>query len=207
MPPAPTFPGLDIAREDLEQRVTSRRLHGTPLSMEFDVALRKLAQEMVPLVPDLTAGDRDELVRLWNEDLCGIEGIPAGAGLRTHHQQVRPDCGERKALREKPLELRMASISAGAALQNGLCKQRLAPKRKQALPVKVLGMQGPEAHGTEAPTRFNVRDQRRPCASAACRTMCARWEDQASQRPNTDVRARVRDGRKPSRWRSDQAAP
>jgi hypothetical protein len=41
-------------------------------------------------------------------------------------------------------------------LKNGLGKQRLAPERNQALPVKVFRMQGPKAHGTEPPMRLNV---------------------------------------------------
>ncbi len=79
-------------------------------------------------------------------DLRAIEGVAAGPGLLDHAGEVAVDRGDRVAPRSEALQLRVVTVAARLAAQDGPGEQPLAPERDEAAGVEEAGVEGPEAH-------------------------------------------------------------
>ena len=144
--PMLAFPCFDCAWMDLKQWMAFRRANRVPMAVKLDVAYRKFAQQVSPLVLNLTRRDQDGLVGPCHRYFRSIERVSANAGLGPNSLEVRADCRNRRALSTKAFELRVSAIPPRIASQNGLRQKALPPQRYKALWIEILGVQGPKAH-------------------------------------------------------------
>jgi hypothetical protein len=108
------------------------------------IANLELAEEMTPLVFDLTGRDRHGAVPALSVfDLRGVELVPALAGLIENTGEVALHCGYRVPSSEEALELRVIPVAARRAAKHGPGEQALAPESDEPSGVQVSGVEGP----------------------------------------------------------------
>jgi len=90
---------------------------------------------------DLAGCDENGRLDSHAADLAAVEGVAASNGLSMNALQVRTDCGARRGLGAKALELRVISIAVTVPTQHSSSQQSLPPQRNEPLWIKVLRMQ------------------------------------------------------------------
>src|SRR5580765_4549461 len=100
---------------------------------------------MVPLVGELPPGHGDDGLAMASSDLGPAEAVRAMVRFREHGEQIGVDRRDGIRVGAEALELRMVTVAARFAAQNGAREQSLAPDGDQALRVEVARMQRPEA--------------------------------------------------------------
>ena len=117
-----------------------------PLLQQRRIADRQLLQQMVPLVLNLAFSDENRLLCTRTADLATVEGVATDYrfGMNTLH--IGTDCGTRRRVRAKTLELWMTPITASAPAENGTGQQRFSPQCDEALGSRLPRVQRPESH-------------------------------------------------------------
>lgn len=105
---------------------------------------------MRPLIAKLPAGDWDAGDCGHGLELMGIEFIAARLGFVEHCGEVVVDGVQWRCMFPKSRQLRMRLVPSGLSGKHSLGQKSLPPQGHQALGIEVLGMNGPQAHGSSA---------------------------------------------------------
>jgi hypothetical protein len=95
---------------------------------------------------DLAGGDGNGRSDSRTTDLATVEGIAPRCCFRMDALEVGTDCGTRRDLTAKTLELRVISIAASISAQHCSSQQRFSPQCDKAFGIEVPRMQRPEPH-------------------------------------------------------------
>jgi hypothetical protein len=90
---------------------------------------------------DLARRDKNRRLDSQATDLAAVEGVAAGDCLGVNALQIRTDCGPRRDLGAKALELRVISIAASVPAQDSSSQQGLSPQRNEPLRIQVPRVQ------------------------------------------------------------------
>jgi hypothetical protein len=110
-------------------------------------AAPQFAQQPSPFVAQLAVRYGQALGRRNTRELCPIEVVAASRSLGVNVRQVGIDRGAGEGGAPETLELGVMPVTGGPAAKHFAGKQCLAPKRDQALCVKVPRVKRPEAQG------------------------------------------------------------
>ena len=94
----------------------------------------------------LTFGDVDGEAVIDSFDFFLIESVVAVVCFICDLFEVGAERPRRIFAFPEPEQLGMVCVSLGAAQENGLGKQAFPPCGEKALPVKIVGVEGPESH-------------------------------------------------------------
>jgi len=115
--------------------------------MDKRTAPPQLTQKPTPFVPQLSVGDENALSGPHAAEFGSIERVAARTSFGVDERKVTVDRSEWGSTRPEPRQLRVLAIAVSAPTKHLPGEQRLAPKRNQALCVKVFGVKRPQAHG------------------------------------------------------------
>ncbi len=137
-------PPLDLQR--------SRRVAAPPAAPPPDASCRaresggRASQVDAAIILQLSLGLLQSRSVSRPNDLAGIKGVAAPKGFRVDAMQIGCHGAEWVRLRTKARQLWMQAVTTGAALQDLLGQEGLAPEGKESLRVQILRMKGPQMH-------------------------------------------------------------
>ncbi len=141
------LPGFHVAGQDAEEGMHRHRMHPADPGMPLRCASGEFRQQVLSFVADLAFGYPDQIHRFHRaSDLGGIEPVAPPLSLLQNHRQIGPDGRKRFVMDPEAHQLRVVAVAPGAAFQDGLGKESLAPQGHQALGVQKGRMQGPESN-------------------------------------------------------------
>ena len=115
--------------------------------MDSRTAPAQLAKQPLPFVLKLPVGDANALCGSRAAEFGSVECVTASSSLGIDQRKVTVDGGTRRRTTLKSDQLRMLTITVGAAAKDLPGEQRLAPKRDKPLRVEIHWMKRPESHG------------------------------------------------------------
>ena len=121
---------------------------------QFGIADCESRQQVIPLVHELAARDRDVIGALGTADLPRFKRVAATNRFCVNATKVIGDRAAGRGLSAKSMQLWMMPVAVGSASQYSLRQEGFTPQSNEPAGVKVLGMHGPKAH---ASTRHRPR--------------------------------------------------
>ena len=123
-----------------------RWAHCIPLREQRRDAHLQLAEQVLSLVRQLTAGRNDGQIGPGRSQLAWVKTIAARQRLCVSAMQIGVDGAAGVGVQLEPQQLRVVFVAAGFAPQYGACQQALAPESRQALRIEIARVQRPEPH-------------------------------------------------------------
>lgn len=123
--------------------MTFRCANRTQPPVVLGIALRELAQQVLPLVEELAARDEQRLDLAHASYLAAIETITSPQRFCVDRVQITRYRYARSGMVAKALELRMMAIADREVAQHGTRQQRFAPPRDEPSSIEIARVQGP----------------------------------------------------------------
>lgn len=141
------LPGFHVAGQDAEEGMDRHRVDPANPGMPVRSASGEFRQQVLSFVADLSFRHPDHLHRFHLAPYFGgIEPVAPPLGLLQNRRQIGPDGRKGFVVGPETHQLRVVAVAPGAAFQDGLGKESLAPQGHQALGVQKGRMQGPESN-------------------------------------------------------------